>query len=978
MVMKKLLKSIFGDPNERDLKRYREVVEVINSLEAQMKALTNEQLRAKTDEFRQRLADGETLDDLLPEAFAVVREASVRTIGLRHYDVQLIGGMVLHDGKIAEMKTGEGKTLVATLPLYLNALTGRGAHLVTPNDYLSKFGLQSMGPIYHFLGLRAAVIQNAAADPSRGSFLYDPTFASDDDRYQYLRPISRREAYEADITYGTNNEFGFDYLRDNMVRTKDEMVQRGHVYAIVDEVDNILIDEARTPLIISGVAEQPREYYQLFAKLVRDLRPSSEESIAAKAPDGDYVEDPKTRTVFLTEQGTEKIEQRLRRAGLLQGDELYAPENSEMIPYLDNSLRALVIYERDKDYMVENGQVIIVDEFTGRPMYGRRFAEGLHQAIEAKEGVTVQRENMTLATITFQNYFRLYEKLSGMTGTALTEADEFWQIYKLEVVAIPTHLPNIRVDHEDLVFMNERAKWDAILRDIKERHARKQPILIGTVAIETSERLSKLLDKAGIPHNVLNAKQHEREAIIIAQAGRPGAVTIATNMAGRGVDILLGGNPEGIARDKLRKQGVDITEATREQWQAALAEAKAECSRDREIVVAAGGLYVIGTERHEARRIDNQLRGRSGRQGDPGESQFYLSLEDELMRRFGGERVKNLMKTLRMPEDEPIKNRLISSSIQQAQIRIEGYNFDLRKRVLEYDDVVNKQREVIYKQRRQVLEAPNLREQIEKWIAEEITALVGEHYTDVPPESDDDEAWKPDDLYRAALALYPVPSWIKPERWAQMDEEEIALELTKGALEVYDGIEAAVTAARDAEAMRQLERDVILFTMDQLWVRHLTDLDMLREGIWSVAIGNRDPLVEYKREAYQMWTALQAEIRRGIVRTVLRIEVEPKQPAAPAVGTTNGTPNTIGAKQVRATHASISAYDAPKPAVRPQPVRESAPEPDRADIWSRTGRNDPCPCGSGKKYKNCHYPIIQRQRAVVDQSEVKRTVKRRR
>jgi preprotein translocase subunit SecA len=411
MVMKKLLKSIFGDPNERDLKRYREVVEVINSLEAQMKALTNEQLRAKTDEFRQRLADGETLDDLLPEAFAVVREASVRTIGLRHYDVQLIGGMVLHDGKIAEMKTGEGKTLVATLPLYLNALTGRGAHLVTPNDYLSKFGLQSMGPIYHFLGLRAAVIQNAAADPSRGSFLYDPTFASDDDRYQYLRPISRREAYEADITYGTNNEFGFDYLRDNMVRTKDEMVQRGHVYAIVDEVDNILIDEARTPLIISGVAEQPREYYQLFAKLVRDLRPSSEESIAAKAPDGDYVEDPKTRTVFLTEQGTEKIEQRLRRAGLLQGDELYAPENSEMIPYLDNSLRALVIYERDKDYMVENGQVIIVDEFTGRPMYGRRFAEGLHQAIEAKEGVTVQRENMTLATITFQNYFRLYEKV---------------------------------------------------------------------------------------------------------------------------------------------------------------------------------------------------------------------------------------------------------------------------------------------------------------------------------------------------------------------------------------------------------------------------------------------------------------------------------------------------------------------------------------------------------------------------------------
>jgi preprotein translocase subunit SecA len=979
MVMKKLLKSIFGDPNERDLKRYREVVKVINELEADVKALTNDQLRAKTEEFRQRLADGEELDDLLPEAFAVVREASVRAIGLRPYDVQLIGGMVLHDGKIAEMKTGEGKTLVATLPLYLNALAGKGAHLVTPNDYLSKFGLQTMGAIYHLLGLRAAVIQNAAADPTRGSFLYDPTFNSDDDRYQNLRPISRREAYAADITYGTNNEFGFDYLRDNMVRTSEEMVQRGHAYAIVDEVDNILIDEARTPLIISGVAEQPREYYQLFAKLVRDLKPSSEASIAEKAPDGDYVEDPKTRTVFLTEQGTEKIEQRLRRANLLQGDELYAPENSEMIPYLDNSLRAQVIYERDKDYMVEGGQVIIVDEFTGRAMYGRRFSEGLHQAIEAKEGVTVQRENMTLATVTFQNYFRLYEKLGGMTGTALTEADEFWQIYKLEVVAIPTHLPNIRVDQEDLVFMNERAKWDAILRDIKERHARKQPILIGTVAIETSERLSKLLDRAGIPHNVLNAKQHEREAIIISQAGRPSAVTIATNMAGRGVDILLGGNPEGVAREKLRKQGVDITEATPQQWQTALEQAKAECKQDREIVVQAGGLYVIGTERHEARRIDNQLRGRSGRQGDPGESQFYLSLEDDLMRRFGGERVKNLMKTLRMPEDEPIKNPIISSSIQQAQIRIEGYNFDIRKRVLEYDDVVNKQREVIYKQRQQVLETPNLREQIEKWIADEMTALVDEYYTEVPPNSDDDEAWSPDDLYRAALAIFPVPSWIQPTNWIDKEEEEVVLELTKGALEVYNGIEAAVTAARNADAMRQLEREVILFTMDQLWVRHLTDLDMLREGIWSVAIGNRDPLVEYKRESFQMWTALQAEIRRGIVRTVLRIEVQPQNSALPTGAATNGAPsNTIGAKNVRASHASISAYDAPKPAARPQPVRESAPEPDRADVWSKTGRNDPCPCGSGKKYKNCHYPIIQQQRAVVDQSEVKKTLKRRR
>jgi len=985
MVFKNLVKKVFGDPNERDMKRYRPVVEGINELEPEIKALTNEQLRAKTDEFKRRLTEGEDLDDLLPEAFAVVREASVRTIGLRHYDVQLIGGIVLHEGRIAEMKTGEGKTLVASLPLYLNALDGEGAHLVTPNDYLSKVGLQTIGPIYHLLGLSAAVIQNSAADPSRGSFLFDPTFNSDDERYQNLRPVTRREAYQADITYGTNNEFGFDYLRDNMVRDLAETVQRGHNYAIVDEVDNILIDEARTPLIISGTADKPSDYYGLFAKLVRDLKPSSEASVDDKEPDGDYVEDVKTKTVYLTDEGVEKIEKGLKRAGLLAGDDLYSPENSEMIPYLDNSLRASVTYHLDKEYIVEKGQVIIVDEFTGRPMYGRRFSEGLHQAIEAKEGVTVQRENLTLATITFQNYFRMYEKLAGMTGTAMTEADEFIKIYKLDVVAIPTNLPNIRDDMNDLVYMSEQAKWKAIGDDIKERHARKQPILIGTIAIEASERLSKFLDKAGIPHNVLNAKQHEREAITIAQAGRPGAVTIATNMAGRGVDILLGGNPDGLAREKLRKQDIEITEATPEQWQAVLNEAKAECASDRKIVVEAGGLHVIGTERHEARRIDNQLRGRAGRQGDPGSSRFYLALEDDLMRRFGGERVKGLMKTLRMDENDAIEHKWISGAIQQAQVRIEGYNFDLRKRVLEFDDVVNKQREVIYGQRRELLGAADLRERIEKFTADALHDLVDEHWV-TPSKDNDDATFDPQELYRAALVLYPVPSHIQPYAWDGLDADEIALELLKGAIEVYDKVEQTVdTAVGTPGAMRQVEREIMLQAIDQFWIRHLTDLDALREGIYLVAYGQRDPLVEFKREAFQMWADLQDQIKRRVIQSIYRIEVESPNsrpvpaggagPKGPATTSPVKSPAGLNVKNVKAGQASVASYTGGAGNTpRPQPVRESAPEPVTADVWSRTGRNDPCPCGSGKKYKNCHYRSVQEQRSVVNQEEVKRTV----
>jgi preprotein translocase subunit SecA len=968
MFIRKTLRRVFGDPNERDVRALREIVEEINALEPEIKALSDAQLRAKTDEFKNRLAEGEMLDDILPEAFAVVREASVRTIGLRHFDEQMIGGIVLHQGKIAEMKTGEGKTLVATLPLYLNALAGHGAHLVTPNDYLSKVGLQTMGPIYALLGVSAAVIQSAAVDPSRGSFMFDSTYQSDDERYQNLRPVTRQQAYHADITYGTNNEFGFDYLRDNMARDSSEMVQRGHAYAIVDEVDNILIDEARTPLIISGTAEAPSQLYETFSRMVKKLEPSDPETVDQDdvEPDGDYVVDLKTRAAFLTDRGVEKIEAMLRPTNLMKGDDLYHPDNAEMIPYLDNSLRATVVYERDKDYMVEKGEVVIVDEFTGRPMYGRRFSEGLHQAIEAKEGVKVQNENLTLATITFQNYFRMYDKLAGMTGTALTEADEFDQIYKLEVVAIPTHRTVIREDLNDLVYMTQKAKWDAVVAEIKERSSRGQPILVGTVAIETSEKLSKLLDRAEIRHNVLNAKQHEREALVIAQAGRPGTVTIATNMAGRGVDILLGGNPDGLARERLRRENIEITEATPEQWEAALTEAKKQIEKDREIVIAAGGLHVIGTERHEARRIDNQLRGRSGRQGDPGSSRFYLSLEDDLMKRFGGDRVKGFMERFQLPPDQPIEHKLITGSIQQAQVRVEGHNFDIRKHVLEYDDVVNKQRQVIYAQRQEILHSENLRERIEEMVTEEIDDLVDTILPNV--KESEREAWDTEKLYREALTLFPVPEEIDHEAWASMSLDDIKVQLTKGALEAYQHVEDKLSP----EIMRMAERQIILQAIDRLWVRHLTDLDILREGIGLSAIAQRDPLVEYKREAFAMWETLQAQIQRQVVQLIYRVELAP-QPQIQATGTqakpTNTLANnTVGARNVKAGMANIAKYlpqGEAGSAAPPKPVQETASEPIRATEWDKVGRNDPCPCGSGKKFKNCHYPIIQAQRQTI-------------
>ncbi len=914
-MLKNIVKKVVGDPMERAVAKYRETVDDINALEPQLQNCSDAELRAKTDEFRRRLVDGETLDDLVVEAFAVVREAARRTIGLRHFDEQLVGGIVLHQGKIAEMKTGEGKTLVATLPLYLNALLGKGVHLITPNDYLSKFGLQTMGPIYHFLGLSAAVIQNAAGDPDAGSFAFDPTYASDDARYQNLRPIRRREAYLADVLYGTNNEFGFDYLRDNMVLDKSQEVQRELYFAIVDEVDNILIDEARTPLIISGPSDPPSDHYKTFAALVKTLKPSSEESVDNEEPDGDFVVDIKDRVVYLTEAGVEKVE---RKLGI---EQLYHPDNAEMIPYLDNCLRAHALYHRDKEYVVQQGQVIIVDEFTGRLMIGRRFSEGLHQAIEAKEGVQIRRENLTLGTITFQNFFRMYKKLAGMTGTALTEAEEFEKIYNLDVIAIPTHVQVIRLDYEDLIYMNEAVKFKSVVEEIKERQQCQQPVLVGTVAIETSERLSSALKRAGVEHQVLNAKQHEREAAIVAQAGRPGAVTIATNMAGRGVDILLGGNPEGLAREKLRKQGIEVTEATPEQWEAVLTEAKRECELDRKTVLEQGGLFVLGTERHEARRIDNQLRGRSGRQGDPGESRFYLSLEDDLMRRFQGERVKSFMAWANVPEDEPIEHSMITKSIAQAQVRVEGHNFDIRKRVLEYDDVVNMQRKVIYGQRRELLEKEDLREDY----LDSLEELVLDTLEDFAPPDNATDGWDWDGeaLYQQLFTIFPVPARITPETLHGKSEEELETLLIDALREAFGRKVEEIGQDR----VQQVLRWVMLRSIDQHWQRHLTDLDVLREGIGLMSIAQRDPLVEYKREAFNMWQELQGQIRAQAARDVFRVQINTYQPPARR----------------------------PMQAVRPgDGAATSKPAPARKTAKDSLGRNDPCWCGSGKKYKHCH------------------------
>jgi len=928
-MFRNLLSKVIGDPNERELNRLRPFVEDINALELEFEALSNEALCDKTKEFTDRLQAGESLDDpstssghrLVVEAFGAVREASKRTTGMRHFDVQLMGGMVLHEGKVAEMRTGEGKTLVATLPLYLNALEGKGCHLVTVNDYLAKRDTQWMGPIYRLLGLSVGVIQHESA------FLFDPEYLADDERYQHLRPVSRREAYQADVTYGTNHEFGFDYLRDNMVLDLSRQVQRGFHYAIVDEVDYILIDEARTPLIISGPAQEPDANYHRMADLVPRLQ-----------READYVIEEKARVVTLTEEGIEKME---RWLGV---DNLYSPENFALTPYVDNALRAQTVFHRDRNYIVKDGQVIIVDEFTGRLMHGRRYSEGLHQAIEAKEGVQVQRENLTLATITLQNYFRMYEKLAGMTGTAVTEAEELHKIYGLDVVMLPTNveyralegelvtqkerrdgaevvtyrnpandeLYYKRIDYPDLIYKSEEAKFRAVVREIEELQAQGQPVLVGTVFIERSEVLSEMLRRKGVPHQVLNAKYHEREAVIITQAGHSGAVTIATNMAGRGVDIKLGGDPEGLAREDLRRQDVDLTTVSQQQWAKALSQTKEICERDREKVLALGGLHVLGTERHEARRIDNQLRGRSGRQGDPGSSRFYVSLEDDLMRRFGGDRVKGFMDWAGMEEDIPIEHDLISKSIGNAQTRVEGHNFDIRKHLLEYDDVVNKQREIIYEQRHQVLNEENLKPIIMDMIHEEVASLVALHTAGYP------EDWDLEALQASLRTIMPLSPSFTSSRWRELAPKEIEEQLLELAERLYEEKERQLGTGD----MRQLERLVMLQAVDNLWIRHLTGLDGLREGIGLRAYGQQDPLMAFKREAHEMYEDLLAAIQRAIVGDIYRASLvrEPRP------------------RPMREMRTNVEAQRAP------QPVRTAG---------AKVRRNDPCPCGSGKKYKHC-------------------------
>lgn len=799
------LRKIFGDPNEREVKKDRAIVEKINALEEKIKALTDKQLTAKTVEFRNRLKEGEKLDDLLVEAFAVVREASKRKLGQRHFDVQLVGGIILHEGKIAEMKTGEGKTLVATLPLYLNALEGKGAHLVTVNDYLARIGAGWMGQIYHYLGMQTGVVL------PQGAFVYDPEFADEahsDERLRHLKPVSKQEAYRADITYGTNNEYGFDYLRDNMVSDLNECAQRGLHFAIVDEVDSILIDEARTPLIISQPAGKSTERYGVFAKLARKLD-----------RDKDYTVDEKQRAVSLTPEGIGKIEKEL---GV---DNVYGPDHIEDVHHIEQSLKAEALFTRDKDYVVADDEIVIVDEFTGRLLAGRRYSEGLHQAIEAKEGVVVQQESQTLATVTFQNFFRLYKKLSGMTGTAQTEAEEFAKIYKLEVTQVPTHRPMVRKDLRDRIYKSEIAKFNAVVAEVQDRISKGQPVLLGTASIEKNEILSQLLSKAGVAHEVLNAKNNEHEAEIVARAGQKSSVTLATNIAGRGTDIVLG---DGIK---------DI-----------------------------GGLHVIGTERHESRRIDNQLRGRAGRQGDPGSSQFFVSVEDDLMRIFGGERIGALMTTLNLPDDTPIENKVITRSLETAQKRVEGHNFDIRKHLVEYDDVMNSQREVIYAKRRMYLEGKGLRGEVDDMIKQELSSIVAVHTDDKTGAVDLAE------LQSSANTLIELP-----KDWSEAVDtkvpELLVKDLTKRSSDILDNRQKEFSE----EVVGMVLRLVCLKTIDSAWLNHLETMEHLREGIGLRGYGQRDPLVEYKAEAFGLFDRLQSGIRSEIVSSVLKIDIQPQQ-----------------------------------------------------------------------------------------------------
>ncbi len=880
-----LVRRLFGSANDRIIKAHRKTVALINAKEPELERLSDAELRARTDWFKERLAKGETLDDLLVDAFATVREAAKRTLGQRHFDVQLIGGIVLHRRGIAEMKTGEGKTLVATLPAYLNALTGKGVHIVTVNDYLARRDAAWMGPIYEFLGLSVGVIVPLMDDNER------------------------RKAYACDITYATNNELGFDYLRDNMRHSLEAMVQRGHHYAIVDEVDSILIDEARTPLIISGPSEDSSHLYRIIDSIIPTLEPD------------DWEKDEKQRTVTLTEKGQERVQQKLAELGLLKAPDLYDIENVTIVHHVQQALRAHHLFRRDVDYIVKDNQVIIIDEFTGRMMHGRRYSDGLHQALEAKEGVPIQAENQTLASITFQNYFRLYEKLAGMTGTAATEAAEFAEIYKLEVVEIPTHLPMIRKDEDDEVYRTAREKYEAICREIEEAHKRGQPVLVGTVSIEKSELLSEMLKKRGIPHQVLNARYHEQEAMIIAQAGRLGAVTIATNMAGRGTDIQLGGNAEMRIRQEL---GPDVPKDD-PRAQKIIEEVLAE----REKVKALGGLYVIGTERHESRRIDNQLRGRAGRQGDPGRSKFFLSLEDDLMRIFGSDRMDSMLQKLGLREGEAIVHKWINKALEKAQQKVEARNFEIRKNLLRFDDVMNDQRKVIYEQRYEILAANDVSDMVKDMREQVIEELVAKHI----PEKAYPEEWNiaglKADVQRYLALDLPIEEWAKEEGIA---EEEIRRRIQ----DASDAKMAQKVVTYGEQVMRMAEKSLLLQILDHLWKEHLLHLDHLRQGIHLRGYGQRDPLNEYKREAFMLFESMLHQLRLTTTQVLSHLEIRLAPPE-------------------------------PEPAAVPPPVRARAMamadggdgiDPGDPRTWGKVPRNAPCPCGSGKKYKQCHGRLV--------------------
>ena len=881
-----LLDKILRAGEGRAVKELVKISVQVNKFEQEVSSLDDQSLRAKTDSFKERVNKGETLDSILPEAFAVVREAAKRTLGQRHYDVQLMGGAALHKGNIAEMKTGEGKTLVSTLPAYLNALTGQGVHIVTVNDYLAERDSEWMGRVHRFLGLKVGVI-----------------LAS-------MSPAERREAYAADITYGTNNEFGFDYLRDNMAWSLSDCVQRAHNFAIVDEVDSILIDEARTPLIISGPADKATKWYVEFANIVARLN-----------RDTHYEVDEKKRTVGILDEGVSRVEEALGISNL------YESANTPMIGYLNNAIKAKELFKRDKDYVVMNGELLIVDEHTGRMLSGRRYSEGLHQSLEAKERIEIQDENQTLATITLQNYFRLYKKLSGMTGTAMTEASEFMQIYKLGVIPIPTNKKMQRIDQSDLIYKSEVGKFTAVAEDIATRHKKGQPVLVGTVSVEKSEELSAILKRRGIAHEVLNAKQHEREAAIIARAGTVSAVTVATNMAGRGTDIMLGGNPEFMADFELQRQGfnpVETPEEYEKAWPAEIAKQKESVAKEHETVVSLGGLYVLGTERHESRRIDNQLRGRSGRQGDPGESRFYLSLQDELMRRFNSGLVERFLGAAGMPEETPLESKIVSNAIKSAQTQVESLNFEMRKNVLKYDDVMNKQREVVYSERREVLEGADIKDLVRKFLDETVTA-----YVDAATATGVAEQWDLETLWVALKGLYPI-SFTAEELLKEiggasaLDSEFLLNRVLTDANLAYEKRESDLSST----VMRELERKILLSVLDRKWREHLYEMDYLQEGIGLRAMAQRDPLVEYQREGFDLFTAMMDAIKEELVSYLFNAEV---QVEGDQVGAKGLTPTPAPVAQLQYSAAEI------------EPTTPGG-----------TSKNAPCPCGSGKKYKRCH------------------------